>query len=435
MLDKRDEIDLDPDLLEKAEEILNLLNAGQSRVVVSGPAGTGKTQLIKHVVDHIEGRVHVVAYTGQAARMLQKRGIPATTIHQLIYLPSDIRREKIAAVKDLIKKAGNDRAQLASLTAKLDALLEPAFVLNDDSALNGARLCVLDEASMVGERLGDDLEGFGVPMLVVGDPYQLGPVDEEPCYDLSNPDVALSKILRQDADSRILTLATRVREGKYTDKYPTPVNKDDLVIREDQRMNNDQRRDFIMEAHRILCSTNETRRAVNRRVLRYFDAPDKRYPDGEWWEELICVRNSHDNDLLNGMPIRLRDVKEDGSPFWFTAEVLGDDEISRGRLKIYKGWFDYSLKRTPWNEVRKLVARELDAIGEPLLECDWGFCITTHKAQGSEWPRVLFLSESFPQAGEFRQRLHYSAITRASQRLVIIDGWGQRPSRRTEIDR
>jgi hypothetical protein len=62
--------------------------------------------------------------------------------------------------------------------------------------------------------MGRDLESFGKPILIVGDPYQLKPVYGDGYYDLSNPDVPLTKIYRQHEGSGILALATAIREGR-----------------------------------------------------------------------------------------------------------------------------------------------------------------------------------------------------------------------------
>jgi exodeoxyribonuclease-5 len=430
------------ELLSKADEVIHLLDDGRQRVVVTGPAGTGKTTLIREVIDGVDGSVCVVAYTGQAARMLQKRGIPATTIHRLVYVPAAQRAEEIAEVKASIAAIkGADpvsQGRRARLEDRLASLLEPGFVLNENSELRGKRLCIIDEVSMVPEMLGEDLQSFGVPVLAVGDPYQLGPVEGEPCFDLTDPDVALTTIFRQEEGSGIIDLATTIRTQRRADEYAASSGPD-IYARQRKKMNNDDIKKWMTRVDQIICSTNDVRRSVNRRMLGYrgVDITKHRYPQGTDGEKLICLRNNYDLDIFNGQPLRLRDVDHgDKDSKFFTAEVLADDGadgfVSRGRATIYKGWFDFTASFTRNEEAKKRASIDLSNSpptlqrGGPVVECDWGYCITTHKAQGSEWDKVLFISERWPNDRTERARMHYTAITRARQKIAIIDNWSVR---------
>ena len=58
--------------------------------------------------------------------------------------------------------------------------------------------------------------------------------------------------------------------------------------------------------------------------------------------------------------------------------------------------------------------------GSAPYEFVYGYGITTHKAQGSEWPRVLVFEERFPFAQEEHKRWLYTACTRASEKLVLV---------------
>lgn len=68
--------------------------------MLAGYAGTGKTTLAKHLAANVTGQVFFASFTGKAAHVLMKSGIPdASTIHKLIYLPMDKCREKLATLK------------------------------------------------------------------------------------------------------------------------------------------------------------------------------------------------------------------------------------------------------------------------------------------------------------------------------------------------
>ena len=54
------------------------------------------------------------------------------------------------------------------------------------------------------------------------------------------------------------------------------------------------------------------------------------------------------------------------------------------------------------------------------MEFTYGYAVTTHKAQGSEWDKVLILEEKFPFEKEEHARWLYTAVTRASEKLVLV---------------
>lgn len=150
----------------KVEEVIDALQSEQQIVTVTGPAGCGKTTLIQKVVSRIDCKTCIVSYTAQAARMLQRRDLRATTIHKLIYRPAGRKAKEIAELKRQLAelKEGDAAGETTKLRLEreLAELLEPDHVLNKDSDLKDAALCIIDEVSMVGEKLGRDLTSFGV---------------------------------------------------------------------------------------------------------------------------------------------------------------------------------------------------------------------------------------------------------------------------------
>jgi ATP-dependent exoDNAse (exonuclease V) alpha subunit len=160
-----------------------------------------------------------------------------------------------------------------------------------------------------------------------------------------------------------------------------------------------------------------------------------RYPSGADNEKLICLHNNYDLDVFNGQPIRLDSVEDEGDPLTFTAEVFADDGrerfVSRGRTRVYKGWFDFTATGMRHKDAKIRALIDLDQMQQTaksgqVLQLDWSYCITTHKAQGSEWGRVLFITQRYPQIASERVRLHYTAITRARTKLAIIENWETR---------
>src|SRR5690242_12849352 len=115
---------------------------------LAGFAGTGKTTIARVLTEEVESPLFA-AYTGKAASVLNKKGIPATTIHKLVYKllkPDEHKAEKIS---EELKKAPPD--QIDRLRKELRDVYAPRFVINDESDLLTCDLVVIDEVSMVNE--------------------------------------------------------------------------------------------------------------------------------------------------------------------------------------------------------------------------------------------------------------------------------------------
>ena len=150
-----------------------------------GFAGTGKTTLARHIAEGVEGEVKFAAFTGKAALVMRNKGCDgASTIHSLIY------RAKECGVE------------------------QPSFELWDDAPASKAKLIVIDECSMVDEELGRDLMSFDCPLLVLGDPAQLPPIQGGGFFTNCEPDVMLTEVHRQAQDDPIVRLSMVVREGR-----------------------------------------------------------------------------------------------------------------------------------------------------------------------------------------------------------------------------
>src|SRR5690242_9806509 len=149
-----------------------------------GYAGTGKTTLARHIADEADGEVKFAAFTGKAASVMRGKGCHgASTIHGLIYRARESGEEI------------------------------PSFDLWDEAPASKASLIIIDECSMVDEELGRDLMSFGVPVLVLGDPAQLPPIQGGGFFTNAQPDAMLTEVHRQAQDDPIVRLSMDIREG------------------------------------------------------------------------------------------------------------------------------------------------------------------------------------------------------------------------------
>lgn len=344
------------------------LKAGKPQVFrLFGYAGTGKTTLARHLAEGIEGLVCFAAYTGKAALVMRSRGCEgARTIHSLIYRPRETESE------------------------------EPSFVLNDDSDASSARLIVIDECSMVDEELGRDLLSFGKPVLVLGDPAQLPPVKGGGFFTEAEPDIMLTQVHRQAADNPIVRMSMDVREGVRLDMG---VYGESRIIR----------RAEIDPAHvtgcdQVLVGLNKTRRSYNRRIRELLKRSSALPEAGD---KLVCLKNDRTKGLLNGGLWRVQAAAtlRRGK---LRMSVTPDEDLSRKaqRIGVIPQFFE-SEEEIPYS-----LRRNSD-------EFDYGYALTVHKAQGSQWDDVIVFDESWAFR-EHRNRWLYTAVTRAAQKLTIV---------------
>jgi hypothetical protein len=166
-----------------------------------GLARTGKMTLAREVADMVPGKVAFVAFAGKAAMALRAHGcLSATTIHSLIY----------NVVPDVTGKVH--------------------FILKCGKQAPQCALIIVDECSTVDADVAKDLLSCQIPVLTLGDPFQLPSIDGIEFFMNAKPDATLTEVLRQEKNSPILELAARVRQnlnlkcGRYGDsEIPAPL--------------------------------------------------------------------------------------------------------------------------------------------------------------------------------------------------------------------
>jgi exodeoxyribonuclease V len=385
------------------------LEHGGSKIFrLFGYAGTGKTTLARHFASGLDGTVLFAAYTGKAAHVLRLKGCPsATTIHSLIYLPKDKSRQRLQEIEQKIVEVRGLNEQDPSLKALTEesleerrALARPAFALNPDSPLKGAKLLILDECSMVDGRIGEDLCSFGVPILALGDPAQLPPVmSSGGFFTDAPPDFLLTEIHRQEADNPIIALATTIRTRS---QLPSLGSYGSSLITTRRDLDPAQ----VMAADQILVGRNKTRMKINRHYRARLGIQGELPVAGD---RVICRRNNHDLGLLNGSTwtvVECSDVDPSSLRLVLDPEEEG---LSRVQCEAHT-----SLFAEPEKELSPWLRREAQ-------EFEYGYAMTVHKSQGSQFDDVMLWEES----SCFRKdkwRWLYTGVTRAAQRITIVTG-------------
>lgn len=354
---------------------------------VAGYAGVGKSTLVAHAVESIglsNDQVRYLAFTGKAALVLLRKGLPAQTIHSFVYVP------KLKTYRDPVTKL---------LKKKVIG-----FTLGFEARI-GVKLLVIDEVSMVSERILNDVLALRIPLLVLGDPGQLPPVMGVSNQFLVKPDSFLSTIHRQAAGSPIIQLAQDVRLGAplSVGVYGADVN----IIRF-----RDLQIDDLIGHHQVLTCLHRNRKMMNKRIREFLGfgvLP-------EMSDKLVCMKNNADivstqtftplvNGLLAVVSKPLRDVSRNLRSFIMDVDVDGVSGDMYLDVPTNLDFFEPHGDLAP------------DTDGD-ITHWDYGYAITVHRSQGSEWDSVLVIADLWGDTVTQRQLL-YTAVTRASKKLTI----------------
>jgi exodeoxyribonuclease-5 len=257
---------------------------------------------------------------------------------------------------------------------------------NAPGELKGEVLLV-DESSMVSKAMAADIRRTGITVVAVGDPGQLPPVEGEPFFTEASfrRNFTLTEIHRQALESPIIRQAHAVRLGGQYEA-------DGEAVRVIDRLTGGE----LRATQVVLTGRRNTRMRMNAEMRRIRDLHN---PLPRLGEPLICLRNTPQYDLCNGaIYYASRDLHEDDKTVGISTDE-GDIEVP-------------AIFLSPGHEYdRPEVPRWVSAFA-------FGYALTVHQAQGSEFDNVLLIDES-AVFREDRDRWCYTAITRAKERIVI----------------
>lgn len=390
------------ELTKKQEEGLKIAVARHKNrekyTVISGYAGTGKSTLVRFIIDALdvdEDKVAYATYTGKAAEVLRKKGNPnAMTLHRLLY--------------DSIPRQGGGFIRI------------PKKQLDYD-------IVVVDEVSMVPKTMVDMLLAHRVYILFLGDPGQLPQIDKKETHNLlDHPHVFLDEVMRQAAESEIIQLTMKIRNGE---DIPFMHGKEVIVVPKTELVTG-----HLTWADIIICATNKTRHNMNRQkreLLGYsgvLQTGERIIVKRNYWED--CDEDG--NALVNGTVgtvanpyesfVRIPSyIKNDRRDLPLIGCIFTPDGgKSFDTFEIDK---DYLLKEEPcvdWR-VSYQLGKLKPKIGDILpKQATYGYALTCHAAQGSEFDKVLVIEESFPFDKKEHARWLYTAVSRSAEKCVLV---------------
>lgn len=430
------------------ESATRFAETGGGEFILSGLAGTGKTTTTTELIHRLIGmgiRPAVCAPTGKAAHVLNTKllasGVPTTamTIHRaLAERPMDALARIHARLNELELKheteglSDDEKKEETELLKRLDREQRQGDNLSFlpaeiESILDVYDIMIFDEASMIGTDsiYRPLISPVPLPRIFVGDSAQLPPVKDTPAVDFTKAHAHLSEILRQGKDSGILQFAHGVHGGRV-------LTKKEMRRYDDIRVLDDHSSKMIrgLEDHQVIVWSNKERFLINPliRKARGFDTEGNKFEELPLPGETLVVDSNDDNlRLLRGQLLTVthidayaftgrtdrHDVKNNNP---YVARIGFVDESGRERN------FKVSLTDMMPDQVMDDKTSDLknrryaDLFAVKMM---WPYAITCHKAQGSEYDKVLVIGSMMPEQHKEWRKWWYTAATRAKKELVV----------------
>ncbi len=377
----REHIELSHDQWTAKMYILEQIKKEAKVITLGGFAGTGKTTIINSIADDIREdnmAIAFCAFTGKAVDVMRKKinvtdVDSLTTIHKLIYKPI-IHKGKLVG-----------------------------FSLRDKKEVT-YDLIIVDEASMISEKLFNDLKSFHIPILAIGDHGQLPPIGN--AFNLmQDPDIKLETVHRQAENDPIVKLSITIRE---TGKIPPGKHGDNVhkiaSINLLPEMKNPA--DYL-----IMCGMNKTRVGLNKNIRRQLNYPK----DPCVGDKVICLKNDDSTGLFNGMIGYIQCITDNSNVYYdIDVKMEGDDDtISVKALKD-----QFNAEKTLIDDTR--FYEDDNGKRKRFSLFDFGYCITVHKAQGSEAEHAILIEEGESWMRDMYKKWLYTGVTRAKKSLYIV---------------
>ncbi|MGL4950061.1 MAG: ATP-dependent DNA helicase [Anaeroplasmataceae bacterium] len=359
----------------------------KNHFIISGYAGTGKSTIVNTLIDVLglaSYNVLFAAFTGKAALILRMKGNQANTIHKSFY---NIFYMDNGAYRFNLKR---------SLPSTI-------------------KLIVIDECSMINDAMIKDILSFNLPVIFLGDIGQLPPVigTNSLLKDTVNIDVQLTQVLRQDDTSGILQLATMYRNGERPKigKY----KKCNVLYLKDV--------EDITKYDIVLCWRNNTRKLFNQAIRRALKIESVFPLKGE---KVIGLKNNYYHQIeyagipifpVNGLPSIVQDDYKTTKNKHHILLKYKPDFIKDAKGPSFKTLCHNDYFEIYYGNIDREVHIKDDE--DEIAHLDFGYALSVHRSQGSEYKRGLLLDE-FEGNYDIHSKFLYTGVTRFMDSVDIV---------------
>lgn len=370
---------------------------------ISGPPGSGKTYLINTIIEYLgimRHRVAPLAYTGAAAINMRVHGMEnAKTAHSWLYMP---------VIEPVLDEKGNQVIDPKTNKPKMK------IIYVERESLPDIDLILVDEGSTIPPKMRGTIEKHHIPVIVAGDIDQLPPVHDKPAY-LNDPRKIhfLTEIMRQAQDSGIVYISQMVKNGL---RPHCGLWKDALVIDRNQIT-----MDMLLKSKIILCGRNVTRDYYNDLMRATYGFRGQLPMYGE---RVVCRKNNWNIETPDGISLTngllgmcINDPKysyDDKNKKFILdfAPDMGSNDLTSNVFHNLECSYPYFTAN----------AKEREALrNDPMLKYErfeFGYAITTHMSQGSEYDNGIYIEESLNK--NINHKLNYVGATRFRKFCIYV---------------
>lgn len=372
-------------------------NSSEQVFQYTGGPGTGKSFLLKHIIDELRipmEKIAPMAYTGQAAIVMRGYGLyNARTIHSWLYEP----------VIDYVK---NKDGSFVMDTYTNKPIKKLVFI---PKPLDDIDLFIIDEGSMVPQSMKQEIGSRGKKIIVTGDIDQLPPIYGQSAYFNDGNIYKLSEIMRQKRNSPIIYLAQQALMGN---EILPGIYGNCKVIYEDELTDNE-----IINSDIILCGKNATREMINNNYRQNILNIHSSLPrEGE---RMVCRKNNWNIEvdginIANGL---IGHVMKSPGVLEFNGKTYNIDFLPLNGTGIFEDLicnYKYLIgNKEEKQEIKSNIYGHYE--GEKM---EYAYAITTHMSQGGQFNNGIYVEEYL--RGDIQKNLHYTGITRFKDSIIYV---------------
>ena len=389
-------------IVSKAIEWYYSLNSEQV-FQFDGPPGSGKSVVLNEIIKRLNldpvTDVAAMSYIGSASLVMRTKGLlSAKTAHSWLY--------------ECIEKPMRDKDGNIVMDDLYNAPVMTYKLVPRESLGSSIKIIVIDEAYTMPLSMKKDILKFGIKVIACGDQFQLPPVGDDPAFLVDGKCYHLTKVMRQDGKSDIISITDMVRNN---DKPLNGIYPNSLVINKEDLTDG-----MLLWADIIICCRNDTRDMINKRkrqLLGYTsDLP-------QYGERVVCRKNNWIEGVsYNGGEINLTNG--------LIGTVINNPDISTMTNNLYTMYFqpdladvviqtrcNYDYTISDYAE-RNIIRNSKYTVGN-LFE--FAYAITTHVSQGGQWHNVVYIEE--PMRKNIQTALNVVGASRSDNMLVYVKSY------------